>query len=165
MDLALIGMHQDDATGATGEINRMGASGQHWRRIYVVAGAGVRNDPQCNDRIAHCHLTRHRRGTTMSPASAPDQGSCRRWVVIRLGVKCRCAIWLTFENNKGAGHDLLYGAGSGILSDRANCAPSPLCGEGGRLRHDDFSFLRQPGPYACHRPPRAVAIPRAFSRQ
>jgi hypothetical protein len=61
VDLAMICMHQDGAAGTTGKVNRVGAGDQDRRRTYVVAGAGVRNDPEGNDWIAHCDLTRHRR--------------------------------------------------------------------------------------------------------
>jgi hypothetical protein len=61
VDLPVIGMHQDGATGATGEINRVGAGEQYRRRTHVVAGAGVWDDLQGNDRITHCDLTGNRR--------------------------------------------------------------------------------------------------------
>jgi hypothetical protein len=39
MDLALIGVHQNDATIATGVIGRMGAGDQDRRSARIVAGA------------------------------------------------------------------------------------------------------------------------------
>ena len=61
VDLAMIRMHQDGAAGAACEINRVGAGDQNRRRANVVADAGVRDDPQGNDRITHCGLTGNRR--------------------------------------------------------------------------------------------------------
>ena len=39
VDLAFIGMHQDDAAVATGVIGRMGAGDQDRRSAHIVAGA------------------------------------------------------------------------------------------------------------------------------
>jgi hypothetical protein len=49
VDLAFIGMHQDRAAAATGEIDRVGAGDQDRRGANVMAGAGAWYDPQCYD--------------------------------------------------------------------------------------------------------------------
>jgi hypothetical protein len=53
VDLAFIGMHQDRATAAAGEIDRVSAGDQYRRGAYVMAGAGAWYDPQGYDWLCH----------------------------------------------------------------------------------------------------------------